>query len=419
MGASVAAAVAGIARPLDASDSHYKIEAQGSSLELQLPKATEAVTQFKVAVPEPMLQDLHRRLGAVRWPSKETAPGWGQGVPLAKAQGLVEYWKKDYQWRRFEAHLNSFPQYRTLIDGVGIHFLHVRSKHESALPILLTHGWPGSVVEFLKTIGPLTDPEKFGGSPSDAFHVVIPSLPGFGFSDKPEEAGWDLTRIAKAWSVLMDRLGYKRWVAQGGDWGSGVTHRLAIMRPSGLVAAHVNWPFVFPEKLPDNPNPAEQLAIEDANRFYTVGGGYYREQTTRPQTISYPLADSPSGQALWIYEKFQEWTDNNGNPEDALTVDEMLDNIMIYWLTNTAGSSARIYQEDSSVGSSWGRIELPMAASIFPHEIFRAPKQWAEQAWPNMFYWNEVSKGGHFAAFEQPQIFSEELRKAFRKFQQT
>ncbi len=273
MGASVAAAsMVGLARSLNASEPHSSGGAEHASVELQLPKVTEAITSFSVMVPEGIVQDLHRRLNAVRWPSKETVPGWSQGVPLAKAQGLIEYWRTKYQWRRFEEYFNSVPQYRTLIDGVGIHFLHVRSKHESALPIILTHGWPGSVVEFLKTIEPLTDPENFGGSPNDAFHVVIPSLPGFGFSDKPQESGWDLTRIANAWSILMARLGYKRWVAQGGDWGSGVTHQLAKMRPSGLIAAHVNWPFVFPEKLPSNPTPAEQAAMTEADRFTAMLG---------------------------------------------------------------------------------------------------------------------------------------------------
>jgi pimeloyl-ACP methyl ester carboxylesterase len=385
--------------------------------ELVLPPATEAVTPFKLRVPEAALDDLKRRLATTRWPNKETVGDWSQGVPLQKAKVLVAHWREKYDWRRFEARINAFPQYRTQIDGVGIHFIHVRSPQQNALPIILTHGWPGSVVEFMEVIGPLSDPTRYGGRAEDAFHVVVPSLPGFAFSDKPVETGWDVSRIARAWATLMPRLGYERWVAQGGDWGAGVTHALAHQRPRGLIAAHVNWQFVFPEKLPENPTPAERKAIDRAAWFANDQSGYFREQGTRPQTIGYPLADSAAGQALWIYEKFQAWTDNHGNPEDALSVDAMLDDISLYWFTDTAASSARIYWENTrggTAGLSGGRIELPMAASVFPHEIFCPPKAWAEALWPNLFYWNEVDKGGHFAAFEQPKIFTEELRKAFR-----
>jgi pimeloyl-ACP methyl ester carboxylesterase len=378
------------------------------------PPATDAVTPFRISVPQTDIDDLRRRLAATRWPEKETAEGWSQGVPLAKAQTLVAYWREHHDWRRFEKRVAAYPQFRTRIDGLGIHFLHVRSVHANALPIILTHGWPGSFVEFLKVIEPLTDPTRFGGGVEDAFHVVIPSLPGFGFSDKPAEAGWNVARTARAWGTLMQRLGYDRWVAQGGDWGSGVTHALAHIRPQGLVAAHVNWPFVFPEKLPDSPTPAEQAAIEAAADFSEELSGYFKEQATRPQTIGYSLADSPVGQATWIYEKFQAWTDNKGNAEDALSLDEMLDDISLYWFTNTAASSARIYWQNKPATYSAGRIELPMAATIFPREIYRAPKAWAEALWPNLIYWNEVDKGGHFAAFEQPQLFAGELRKAFR-----
>jgi len=382
-----------------------------------LPAATKDVTPFKVSVPQSAIDDLKRRLASTRWPERETVSDWSQGVPLRKAMALVAYWHDKYDWRRFEARINAFPQYRTQIDGLGIHFIHVRSPQPNALPIILTHGWPGSVVEFMEVIGPLSDPARYGGNAEDAFHVVVPSLPGFGFSDKPVETGWDVNRIARAWATLMPRLGHDRWVAQGGDWGSGVTHALAHQRPQGLIAAHVNWQFVFPEKLPEHPTPAEQKAIEGASRFANDWSGYFREQATRPQTIGYPLADSAAGQALWIYEKFQAWTDNHGNPEDALSVDAMLDDISLYWFTDSAASSARIYWENTHAGAaglSAGRIELPMAASVFPHEIFTPPKAWAEALWPNLFYWNEVDKGGHFAAFEQPKIFTEELRKAFR-----
>ena len=382
-----------------------------------LPPASEAVTPFRAGFPQDAPRDLKRRLSMTRWPERETVGDWSQGVPLEKAQALIAYWRDKYDLRRFEARINAFLQYRTRIDGLGIHFFHVRSPHPNALPIILTHGWPGSFVEFMEIMRPLSDPTRYGWRAEDAFHVVVPSLPGFAFSDKPTETGWDVDRIARAWAALMQRLGYDRWVAQGGDWGAGVTHALAQQRPQGLIAAHVNWQFVFPEKAPDNPTPAERRAMDGAARFANDQSGYFREQATRPQTIGYPLADSAAGQALWIYEKFQAWTDNHGNPEDALNVDAMLDNISLYWFTNSAASSARIYWENTRAGSaslSKGRIELPMAASVFPHEIFSPPRAWAEALWPNLFYWNELDKGGHFAAFEQPALFTEELRKAFR-----
>lgn len=375
------------------------------------------VEPFSASVPQGAIDDLKHRLESTRWPERETVDDWSQGVPLQKARALIDYWRNKYEWRRFENRVNAFPQYRTQIDGLGVHFIHVQSPHPNALPIILTHGWPGSFVEFMEIIGPLSDPTRFGGRAEDAFHVVVPSLPGFAFSDKPTEAGWNVDRIASAWATLMQGLGYERWVAQGGDWGATVTHALARQQPRGLVAAHVNWQFVFPAKLPDAPTPAERRAMARASWFAKDQGGYFREQATRPQTIGYPLADSAAGQALWIYEKFQAWTDNQGSPEDALNVDAMLDNVSLYWFTNTAASSARIYWESSRAGAgsfSAGRIELPMAASVFPHEIFCPPKAWAEALWPNLFYWNELDKGGHFAAFEQPALFTEEIRKTFR-----
>lgn len=392
------------------------VAAEAAPQTLVLPKATDAVTPFKVDVPQEEIDDLRRRLKRARLPEKETVTDWSQGVPLAAAEALIAHWRDHYDWRKFEKRINAYPQFRTQIDGLGIHFIHVKSKHKNALPIILTHGWPGSVVEFLKVIGPLTDPTAHGGSAEDAFDVVIPSQPGFGFSDKPTAEGWNVVRTAKAWGVLMQRLGYTKWVAQGGDWGSGVTHALGHIRPEGLVAAHVNWPLVFPEKLPENPTPEEQRAMAAAGNFASDQFGYFKEQATRPQTIGYALADSPTGQAMWIYEKFQAWTDNDGKVEDVLSRDEMLDDISLYWFTNTAASSARIYWENARNGGGFdaGRIELPMAATIFPKEIYRAPKAWAEAHWPNLFYWNEVDKGGHFAAFEQPQLFSEEMRKAFK-----
>jgi len=379
------------------------------------PVASAAVTPFRVAVPQAAIDDLKQRLRMARFPEKETVTDWTQGVPLNKAKALIAYWRDHYDWRRFERRLNAVPQFRTEIDGLGIHFIHVRSKHPGALPMILTHGWPGSVVEFLKVIGPLTDPTAYGGRAEDAFDVVIPSLPGFGWSDKPRETGWTVERTARAWATLMQRLGYTRWVAQGGDWGSGVTHALAHQRPEGLAAAHVNWQFVIPEHLPEHPTAEERDAIEAFQRFTGDGHGYFREQATRPQTIGYALADSPVGLATWIYEKFQAWTDNRGDPEDALSLDEMLDDISIYWFTDSAASSARFYWENARNGRgvNAGRIDLPMAATVFPREIFTTTKAWAQALWPNLIYWNRVDRGGHFAAFEQPALFTSEMRKAF------
>lgn len=384
---------------------------------LHLASASSAITPFRVEVPQIAIDDLKLRLRMTRLPERETVSDWSQGVPLAKAEALLAYWRDHYDWRRFERRLNSHPQFRTEIDGLGIHFIHVRSRHEGALPIILTHGWPGSVVEFLDVIGSLTDPTAHGGRAEDAFDVVIPSQPGFGFSDKPTSSGWDVVRTAKAWGVLMQRLGYTKWVAQGGDWGAGVTHALGHVRPAGLAAAHVNWPLVIPAELPAELTPQQQACMAAIGEFLKDQFGYFKEQGTRPQTVGYPLADSPIGQATWIYEKFQAWTDNHGNPEDALSIDQMLDDISLYWFTDSAASSARIYWENTRNGGGFdaGTIELPMAATIFPKEIYRAPKDWAQARWPNMFYWNEVDRGGHFAAFEQPQLFAEEMRLAFAK----
>ncbi len=385
---------------------------------IALPKATSDITPFKVKVSQTAIDDLKARLANIRWPDKEPVDDGSQGVPLKDAKALVDHWANRYDWRKFEKHLNTFPQFRTEIDGLGIHFIHVRSKHKSALPIIMTHGWPGSIVEFLGVIELLTDPTAHGGKSDDAFHVIIPSIPGFGFSDRPTNLGWNAERTADAWGVLMQRLGYDRWVAQGGDWGSLITHRLAQRKPKGLVAAHVNLPLVFRRDKSANPTPDEVQAIEAIEFLTGVGGAYAHQQGTRPQTLSYGLADSPSGQAMWILEKIQSWSDNHGNFEDALSVETVLDNISLYWFTNTAGSSARYYWEVFQTGFgnySAGSIDLPMAASIFAHEFFKAPRPWVEQAWSNLFYWNTVDHGGHFAAWEQPELFSSELVKAFSK----
>lgn len=374
------------------------------------------ITPFQAAIPQSALTDLKQRLDLTRWPDPETVGDWSQGVPLKKLQALVEYWRTGYDWRRAEARLNSFPNYRTPIDGLDIHFIHVRSRHENALPLLLTHGWPGSVFEFFKSIPLLTDPTAHGGQAEDAFHVIIPSLPGYGFSGKPTKTGWNMARTAKAWAELMHRLGYTHWVAQGGDWGAGVSTALAHLKPKGLAGIHLNMPFAVPEKLPpENPTAEEKRALAQLHAFDTEGSGYFRQQTTRPQTVGYALADSPAGQAAWIYEKFQMWTDNSGEPESVLSQDEMLDTITLYWLTDTAASSARMYWENAGATFSGGKLDLPVGASIFPKEIFRLPKRWAEQSYSKLIYWNEAEKGGHFAAFEQPGIFVRELRACFRQ----
>jgi len=389
----------------------------GSQSQIVLPPATPDIAPFKVHVPQAALQDLKKRLGDTRWPAKEPVTDWSQGVPLAKAQALVEYWSARYDWRRVEGALNARPQFRTEIDGLGIHFIHVRSKHGSGLPVILTHGWPGSVVEFLQVISPLVDPTSHGGRAEDAFHVVIPSLPGFGFSDKPTESGWRLPHIANAWAELMKRLGYSRYVAQGGDWGAGVSSWMAKQQPSGLIAVHLNLPILFP---PPPPPPGgytaeEQAALAQLERYSTDASGYASIQATRPQTLGYGLADSPVGQAMWIYEKFQGWTDNKGDPEEAISLDHMLDDITLYWLTNTAASSARIYYESFRKDFVRMPFELPIAVSIFKGDMFTPPKVWGERTYSKLFYWNEVPRGGHFAALEQPQLFVSELRKAFRQ----
>ena len=383
---------------------------------LPLPPAGSAVTPFTVAVPQADLDDLKRRLGMTRWPDRETVGDWSQGVPLARMRGLADYWRDGYDWRRAEARLNAFPQFRTEIDGLGIHFLHVRSKHANALPIVLTHGWPGSVFEFLKVIGPLVDPTAHGGRAEDAFHVVVPSLPGFGFSDKPSTTGWNVVRVAKAWGTLMARLGYTRWVAQGGDWGAGVTTALGHVKPAGLAGVHLNWAFVFPEKMPASGlSPEEQRAVEGVTTFLTKEYGYFNEQATRPQTVGEVLTSTPVGQAAWIYEKFQAWTDNDGDVERLLGRDAILDDITLYWLTGTAASSARIYKENSPSSFSGGRLDLPVGVSVFPKEIYRAPLSWAKATYPQLIHFNELPRGGHFAAFEQPDLFVAELRTCFAK----
>jgi pimeloyl-ACP methyl ester carboxylesterase len=372
------------------------------------------IEPFTLAVDQGALDDLRRRLAATRWPEKETVDDWSQGAPLSHVRALCDYWAKDYDWRRCEAKLNGFGQFKTEIDGLDIHFIHTRSPNPNALPLLITHGWPGSVIEFHKVIGPLTDPVAHGGKAEDAFHVIAPSLPGYGFSGKPTQAGWGVPKIANAWVALMKRLGYERFVAQGGDWGSAVTSSIGALGAPEVAGVHLNMVIGFPG--PDEMNDLtdqEKAALASFERYQTWGNGYSQQQATRPQTLGYSLADSPIGQAAWIYEKFFEWTDCDGDPRNALDLDEMLDNIMLYWLPGNGASSARLYWE-SFRNFPADPIDIPVACSIFPKEIFSCSRRWAERKYPKLIHWNELSKGGHFAAFEQPELFVQELREGLR-----
>ena len=376
---------------------------------------SDAITPFTLAIPQAELDDLNCRLDQTRWPEKETVEDWTQGSPLARVQDLCAYWRSGYDWRRAEARLNALGQYTTEIDGVNIHFLHVRSKHENALPLIITHGWPGSVMEFMKVIGPLTDPTAHGGRAEDAFHVVAPSLPGYGFSGKPTTPGWGVPKIAMSWIELMRRLGYTRWVAQGGDWGSAVTTAIGVIRPEPCAAIHVNMPLVFPGlQAAGELTQKEKGYLAGLSYYQEKDSGYSKQQSTRPQSVGYGLVDSPAGQAAWIYEKLWAWTDNQGAPEDVLTRDEMLDDIMMYWLPAAGASSARLYWESfGSFGSV--KLDLPAGASVYPKEIFRSSRRWAEQVWSNIIHWNEMERGGHFAAWEQPELFVNEIRICFGK----
>jgi pimeloyl-ACP methyl ester carboxylesterase len=390
--------------------------AASKATEIVLPPATDAVAEFKLSIPAGAIDDLKTRLAMTRWPDKETVGDWSQGVPLEKMKALADYWRSTYDMHRLEQRLNAFPQFRTQIDGLGIHFLHLRSKHPNALPIIITHGWPGSVVEFLEVIGPLTDPTAHGGTAEDAFHVVVPSLPGFGFSDKPAERGWGLPRIARAWAVLMRRLGYGSYVAQGGDWGAGVTTWMAKQHVAGLKAVHLNLPILFPPPLVGEPSAEEKSALAKLVAYGDSGSAYARIQGTRPQTIGYCLCDSPVGQAAWIYEKLAQWSDPNDGPHHELTRDEILDNIMLYWLSNTGASSARLYFESFATDFSTQKLDIPVAVSVFPAELYQPLKVWGQRVYSKLYYWNDVARGGHFAAFEQAELFVAELRKSFAQF---
>jgi len=375
---------------------------------------SKAPEPFRIEASDEALDDLRRRLRATRWPDRETVDDWSQGIPLAYVQDVCAYWADKYDWREREARLNRFPQFRTQIDGLGIHFLHLRSPHEEALPIVISHGWPGSIVEFHKVIDPLVNPTAHGGEARDAFHVVCPSLPGYGFSDKPTRRGWTVERIGRAWSQLMQGLGYARYAAQGGDWGAMVTTAIGLQDTEHCVGIHLNMPLATPD--PETMNSlteTEKATLASMEHYNRFDSGYSKQQSTRPQTLGYGLADSPAGQLAWILEKFWSWTDCDGHPENVLTRDELLDNVMLYWLPGTAASSARLYWE-SFTTPMLDPVEVPTGCSIFPKEIFRTSRRWAEKRFRKLVHFRELTRGGHFAAFEQPGTFVQEVRETFR-----
>jgi pimeloyl-ACP methyl ester carboxylesterase len=391
-------------------------------------ETTTEIRPFRFEVSDDELEDFRLRIGATRWPSKELVDDRSQGVQLKTLQELARYWETDYDWRKAEARLNALPQFTTKIDRVEIHFIHVKSAHENALPLIMTHGWPGSVIELLEAIGPLTDPNAHGGKAEDAFDLVLPSLPGYGFSGEPTELGWNVGRVAKAWAELMRRLGYTRYVAQGGDVGASVTDQLGRQAPEGLVGIHTN---LLVTGLAGGEHPSdteeEKAALAALATFRASGFGYFLEQATRPQTIGYALLDSPVALAAWMldhdtdayYKISSAFVD--GQPSGNLTRDHILDNITLYWLTGTGASAARSYWEDGqaqaaalAAGQAPPKVSLPVGFTQFPGEIFRAPRSWVEQGYPNVTYFNEADKGGHFAAWEEPKLFSEEVRAAFR-----
>jgi pimeloyl-ACP methyl ester carboxylesterase len=395
-------------------------------------KGSAEIRPFNVSVPEQALVDLRRRIAATRWPDRETVPDRSQGVQLEKLQALVRYWGTGYDWRKAEAKLNALPQFTTNIDGVDIHFIHVRSRQQNALPVIVTHGWPGSVFEQIKIVGPLTDPTAFGGRAEDAFDVVIPSLPGYGFSGKPTSTGWDPDHVARAWAELMKRLGYTRYVAQGGDWGSPISSAMARQAPAGLLGIHINLPATIPPEVAaavgnGGPAPAglsekERAVFESLMTSAKKGNtAYVVMMTARPQTIGYGVTDSPAGLAAWLlgHPGFAQWT-YGSDPRESPTKDEVLDDITLYWLTNSGTSAGRLYWENAgravtiAAAQKTAEISLPVAVTVFPEEVYRTPETWARRAYHNLIYFHEVDKGGHFAAWEQPELFAAELRAAFK-----
>ena len=373
------------------------------------------ITPFKISIPDSQLTDLKLRLSLTRFPDKETPPDWSQGIPLDYMHRVKDYWQNTYHWPDREALLNRWPGFKTELQGLGVHFLHIRSNHEGARPLLMTHGWPGSIVEFQKTIEPLTNPTAHGGTADQAFHIVCPTLPGFGFSDQPTEPGWGIEKIARAWDELMVRLGYNQYLAQGGDWGAIVTTAIGVQNLGHCQGIHITMPIVGPD--PETLNDLselEQASLAAAQFYQNHDSGYSKQQSTRPQTLGYGLADSPIGQAAWILEKFYQWMDCQGDPMNIVSLDELLDNIMLYWLPDAGASSARIYWE--SFGSntlSSAPVAIPSAISIFPKEIFKSSERWARKRFSDLLYFNVLEVGGHFAALEQPEIFVSELRKGF------
>lgn len=371
------------------------------------------IRPFTIDIADADLDDLKRRIEATRWPEAECVDDWSQGMPLAYTRELAEYWADEYDWRAAEAELNRFPQFKTEIDGLDIHFIHQRSPHEDAFPLLITHGWPGSIYEFHKIIDPLTNPTEHGGRAEDAFHVVCPSIPGYAFSDKPSSHGTGVEKIATMWDELMVRLGYERYGAQGGDWGSAITTQIGRENRGHCAGIHVNMPLGRPtEEAMANPTDADKDAMAASQEYQQWDSGYSTQQRTRPQTLGYGLVDSPVGQMAWIVEKFWKWTDNDGSPEDALTRDEMLTNVMLYWLPGCGASSARLYWESFGAFGERTPVEVPTGAASFPREIIKSPRSWCEASY-NLTHWTDMPRGGHFAAFEQPELFVDDLRTFF------
>jgi pimeloyl-ACP methyl ester carboxylesterase len=375
-----------------------------------------SIRPFTIDIPQEDLDDLRNRLARTRWPDALPDVGWRYGIPPSYLKGLADYWQTSYDWRKHEALLNEHPQFTTTIDGANVHFMHVRSREESALPVLMTHGWPGSIVEFLDVIGPLTDPAAHGGDPADALHLVIPSIPGYGFSGPTNEAGWDHVRVARAFAELMSRLGYERYGVQGGDWGAAISQDLAAIDAEHVIGAHIN---MFSTRAPQDAELTddERERVDRAVRFQRDGWGYGWIQGTRPQTLSYGLTDSPVGQLAWIVEKFKEWTDSTDSPEDAVDRDRLLTNVTLYWLTKTAGSSARLYYETFHAGAGFGsdKPSVPIGVAVFPREIAPAIRRFADESVP-IVHWSEFDRGGHFAAMEEPDLFIGDVRECFRRF---
>jgi pimeloyl-ACP methyl ester carboxylesterase len=382
---------------------------------------TDDITPYRIHVPDAQLADLRQRLAATRWPEAETVPDWSQGVPLAYLRDLCGYWAEDYDWRATEARLNALPQYHAVVDGLGIHFVHMRSPHADALPLVVTNGWPGSLAEYLKVIGPLTDPIAYGGNPADAFHLVLPTLPGYGFSDKPTGTGWGVQRTAKAWTELMRRLGYIRYGAHGSDWGNSITTAIGQQDPSHVVGIHPVPPIAAPDPTTfDNLTDTERASLAALKRAQDQESGYSAEQSTKPQTIGYALVDSPAALCAWIAEKYWSWTDHDGDLDSIITRDELLDAVMLYWLPATGASSARMYWESFAQVSEWftsstvDTVEVPTGCSIFPKDVPRPSRRWTARRYTNIRYWHQLPRGGHFPALECPDVFVNELRTFFK-----